>query len=1365
MHSHELLPILGFLEAGALRRTGPLPGNEDTGPGPGTYLLRGTELARLREAISTRSGGEVLLEGYQALLELAERACGLELLSVFDKAVPPNGGSLNDYCSLAKYAWPDPEQENGMPYILRDGEPNPEFSDESRFDAARLERLSSSLFVLSIAHYLSNEQKYGEKAAALIRHWFIDGKTRQNPDFRFAQIVPGREKLRGIGIIEARRYLYVVDAAALLAGCDAWTDEDRAGFRSWIEQFFTWLRTSSQGAHAASRENNIGLWYDLQCATYALFLGERKLAETIVRESHSRRLSEQVAYDGSQPRELERDRPYDYVVFNLLAMLGMARAGEMVGFDSLWTDNRDGRSFERALDWLLAIVRSRQGIEIGEVEDAISMVQLRCEKQEAGIRLAEQEKLASQLQSTLEECDVERERLQRRLDEVEAALSDEAARAEGLEARVGELQSKLQKEAEGKASDKAEIRKLQARVNVVSQIFKQSQQDFRQTQRALANSHNHLREVYASRSWRVTAPMRKAMSWVRGQATGPERNIGKLTKFQMRSLPHYEEWAQDFVRSEVRMVKSKLLNLGFHERGLQDLRAMVDQGWDANLRRIAAWELAVWHANRYTENDARESLRLFDIVSEQIPDHQQARFLAVLKAESHHLLGNVRQAYDALEEALTRVPHADLYLGMAGLEESPDRRLACINHALRLYGLAELELEADDGRTAYDRLRAKSTQDLPVVPPADSPAVSIIIPAYNAGDMIGTTIKSLLVQTWENIEILVADDCSTDHTCDVVEEYVRRDSRVRLLRGERNAGPYVARNLALQQAKGEFITCNDSDDWSHPRKIEIQVTHLLAAPRVMANTSPQARMYEDMTFYRRGNPGFYVQLNMSSLMFRRMLVEKIGYWDSVRFAADSEFTRRIKTAFGNEAIVDLEVGPLSFQRQTEGSLTGSDTLGYHGFKMGARRTYEHGHSVFHKSKRKPFVDFPLASRPFVVPEPMRPDREVAPDQRRHFDVVLVSDFRMPGGTSMSNIEEIKAQCRMGLRTGLVQMSRYDGYPGRPLNPKVMELVDGNMVDLLVYGERIACDLLVVRLPWVLEELQEYVPDVEAKQVRVIVNQPPKRDYAPGSENLYHLDRCAAHLVHYFGNIGMWHPIGPLVREALLQHHAGELGSINLSDEDWSNIIDVSEWARPGRPERGKRIRIGRHSRDQYVKWPASRDELLMIYPDSELYEIRVLGGADEPRKLLGGKLPANWRVKKFGEEHPRHFLRWCDVFVYFTHPDWVESFGRVIFEAMAVGVPVILPKVYEPVFREAACYAEPSKVRARIDELMADDALYQEQVARARAFVERNFGYSLHAERLEAALGRELVESLPAHPAPSAAAFPAEPPLWVGRSE
>lgn len=781
---------------------------------------------------------------------------------------------------------------------------------------------------------------------------------------------------------------------------------------------------------------------------------------------------------------------------------------------------------------------------------------------------------------------------------------------------------------------------------------------------------------------------------------------------------------------KMKRVKFRLYNLGFTEKALADLKSFYDQNEDLYLKRQAAWELAVYYANQYTESGAENCLVIIEQALTEKKDVDDLRRAAILKAESLDILGEQEEAERVLAHASASKLHADLYLAQSNLETSYKQRVEWINKIYDMHQIARIACSTDDNFSPYDQMIAVK-DGLVFNNLEESPKVSVIIPVYNAEKTIQTALNAILNQTWTKLEILVVDDCSTDKTKQVAEQFATKDDRIQVLTTGVNSGAYTARNVALKEATGEFVTINDADDWSHPEKIRTQVQHLIRSPKVIGNFSNQARATEDLKFFRRGKPGIFIFANMSSFMFRRKpVMEKLGYWDSVRFAGDSEFLKRVKLFFGEKSVVELKTAPLSFQRQSEDSLTGNSAFGFPGYFMGVRKEYAEMHEHYHqKHMNDLFYSFPQKNRLFPVPEPMLPTREKKVNGRRHFDVIIASEFRLLGGTNMSNIEEIKAQKRLGLKTGLIQMSRYDLNSVTAINPKVRNLIDGDAVQMLVYGEKVSCDVLILRHPPILQEWQKYIPDIVANHVRVIVNQPPKREYSENGETLYEIPRCAEHLEAYVGKRGKWYPIGPSIRQTLNNHHEDELNTIHLTNEDWLNIIDVAEWRRERRP-RNERIQVGRHSRDQYVKWPDNRADLLAIYPGADNYEIHILGGAKAPKKILG-ELPSNWHVHAFGEVDPKDFLARLDVFVYYTHPEWVEAFGRVIFEAMAVGVPVIIPPSYHALFGEAAIYAEPDEVKGKINELMKDQACYQTQVEVAQSYVEKHFGYTKHASRLE----------------------------------
>lgn len=103
--------------------------------------------------------------------------------------------------------------------------------------------------------------------------------------------------------------------------------------------------------------------------------------------------------------------------------------------------------------------------------------------------------------------------------------------------------------------------------------------------------------------------------------------------------------------------------------------------------------------------------------------------------------------------------------------------------------------------------------------------VSIIMPSYNTGPQIKKSIQSIQRQTYQNWELLIVDDCSTDDTDQVVNQMLE-DIRIRYLKNTKNSGAAISRNYGLREAKGKWIAFLDSDDLWHPRKLELQIAFM-----------------------------------------------------------------------------------------------------------------------------------------------------------------------------------------------------------------------------------------------------------------------------------------------------------------------------------------------------------------------------------------------------------------------------------------------------------------------------------------------------------------------------------------------------------
>jgi len=322
---------------------------------PRVFLLDASQLAAIKAAPATSPAKQEILKAATAA---ADKALTEGPFSVTQKAATPPSGDKHDYMSQAPYFWADPAKPNGLPYIRRDGERNPELKKISDHD--QLGSLGEASRNLALAWYLTGNAAYADRAALLIRTWFLLPATRMNPNLEFGQGIPGINTGRGIGLIETRSLMPVADAAGLLAGSSAWTAADQKGLTDWYAAFLDWMLTSQKGRDEDAAKNNHGTWYDLQVTDYALFLGRRDLAIQTLTRAKTRRIAFQIEPDGRQPLELARTNAWSYSIGNLDGLLQLAWLGQQVGVDLYGFRTSDGRSIQSALNFLLPYAQGQK---------------------------------------------------------------------------------------------------------------------------------------------------------------------------------------------------------------------------------------------------------------------------------------------------------------------------------------------------------------------------------------------------------------------------------------------------------------------------------------------------------------------------------------------------------------------------------------------------------------------------------------------------------------------------------------------------------------------------------------------------------------------------------------------------------------------------------------------------------------------------------------------------------------------------------------------------------------------------------------------------------------------------------------------
>ncbi len=290
-----------------------------------------------------------VMEAYKLLLKDADKALEFGPVSVMEKKHTPPSGNRHDYMSLAPYHWPDPAKPDGLPYIRKDGQTNPEVKEYK--DKEYMPKLCGDVLTLALAHYFSGEKVYAEHAAKLLRVWFLDTATKMNPNLNFAQAVKGVNTGRGAGLIDSRHFVKVIDAIGLLQGSKYWTAADQQQMKQWFTDFLQWMQTSTIGLDEMDAENNHGVWYDAQRLAMALYIGNNELAKKIVLNAADR-LDKQMDNDGKFPKEMARTISLHYSTFVLHAFFTVAQMAEKTGID-LWSmTTASGKSLKKAFETL-----------------------------------------------------------------------------------------------------------------------------------------------------------------------------------------------------------------------------------------------------------------------------------------------------------------------------------------------------------------------------------------------------------------------------------------------------------------------------------------------------------------------------------------------------------------------------------------------------------------------------------------------------------------------------------------------------------------------------------------------------------------------------------------------------------------------------------------------------------------------------------------------------------------------------------------------------------------------------------------------------------------------------------------------------
>jgi hypothetical protein len=597
--------------------------------------------------------------------------------------------------------------------------------------------------------------------------------------------------------------------------------------------------------------------------------------------------------------------------------------------------------------------------------------------------------------------------------------------------------------------------------------------------------------------------------------------------------------------------------------------------------------------------------------------------------------------------------------------------------------------------------------------------VTIIVSVFKPTESLLAAVGSLVAQSWRNLQIVIVDDASPDEHTAVLDRARALDPRVEYVRMPANGGAYRARTTGISHARGEFVGFQDGDDWSHPQRIERQMRAFTGD--VVATLSNAVWLYDDLQITVPGAAP-YARIAPSLILRRDPVLERLGPFDQMRRAADTEFIERLAAVFGRAAVVTVDE-PLSLYQLTHGSLSRGD------FRLGWRRdarvsyhsAFRHWHRQIAAGSAAPVIESDRG-RAFAAPPEIEGTSHPAT-----LDVVLLADFRPRIVQATGLPAEIAALAAAGLEVGLArgEALRHAAVARAYPQAGIQQVVANGDAAWRPLSADIAPRVLLVRDPDLLA-LPRAADRVRMRPERILVTAerlPQPVDRPRVSYDPVRIEQVTREL---FGRDVEWLPATAEVSEALAT--AGATGHRHPPQRlDVTTVRRFPRRLTSVRPVVGV-VDSGRFGADRVD--PAAFAAL----PTGEAYDVRILEPADRPRPGAA----AAWLGVDQALLTADEFFDQCDFIVGLPARVHGTVLSRPVIDAMARGcVPVVHPGL-RAVFGDAVAYFGEHTIADLVTEAWTDASRYQAAQRSAVEFCHNEMSPEVFAAAVKRITGTEL---------------------------
>ncbi|MFS4484108.1 alginate lyase family protein [Hyunsoonleella sp. 2307UL5-6] len=289
------------------------------------------------------------------ILNKVEDYSNLKPLTVTDSFCNRSAGTKHDFYSEGDYWWPNPDAKEGA-YIRRDGLSNPDNFKHHRKAIIQLNHISGTL---ASSYIITKDKKHLKQLIPHLEAWFVNPETKMNPNLLYAQAIKGKVTGRGIGIIDTVHLVEVALAIEVLAESNILEQSRLQAIKQWFKEYLNWLTTHAFGILERDNGNNHSVCWAVQVAAFARLVGDNRQLNYCRKFYKTNLLPNQMAIDGSFPKELSRTKPYGYSLFNLDAMSNVCQLLSTKDDNLFDYKTDDGRSIQLGLQFLYPYIKDK----------------------------------------------------------------------------------------------------------------------------------------------------------------------------------------------------------------------------------------------------------------------------------------------------------------------------------------------------------------------------------------------------------------------------------------------------------------------------------------------------------------------------------------------------------------------------------------------------------------------------------------------------------------------------------------------------------------------------------------------------------------------------------------------------------------------------------------------------------------------------------------------------------------------------------------------------------------------------------------------------------------------------------------------